>query len=296
VVGESPLADELRKLLEAGEAPGWTLYPVPGSRTPLRVLAEPLRQASGSVRIHNLLTREGFVYAEELAVPGECLLGLPNGGPKFAAAVRQVLGDLGITSESVVTPASEGSHREEDLRWGMMLPGPPVSRDFIDALLTLACWAAAERAAGSFDDVIQLAYEFKDLPADIAMCWDRVRQHPLLSPAGTILGADLERLAQKLLDEVDERRRLILLSHTFAPEPCTYDSLAAQLGVSCERVRQLEESARLMLALAAVAGRYAPLRWRAATLSRAGSAPAGQPGAPVWMRVMLTWLATITSG
>jgi hypothetical protein len=296
VVGETPLTGELRKLLEAGEAPGWALHPVPGTRTPLRLLAEPLLEVSGSVRICNLLSREGFVYAEELAVPDECLLGLPNSGPKLVTAVRQVLGDLGIASEPVVAPALAGPNREEGVRWRMM-PGPSLSPDFIDALLTLADWAAAERGAGSLGDVIQLACDPADVPVDVAACWDCVRQHPLRPPAGTTLGKDLEQLAQELLDEVDEQRRLILLSRTFASKPCTYDSLVAQLGVSRERVRQLEESARLMLALAAVAARYAPLRWRATTLARAGSAtPVGLPDAPAWMRVMLTSLASIASG
>src|SRR5690242_5101966 len=55
IVGDSPLADEFRRLLAAGAVPGWDLHPVPGGRTPLRVLAGPLHRLSGSVRFYNLL-------------------------------------------------------------------------------------------------------------------------------------------------------------------------------------------------------------------------------------------------
>ena len=70
------------------------------------------------------------------------------------------------------------------------------------------------------------------------------------------------------VDEVaDDRRRLILTCRTFAPQRRTYGSLAAELGVSRERVRQLETSALEQLAQAAMDDLYAPLRWRAASAS-----------------------------
>jgi hypothetical protein len=92
VVGVSPLAAELRRLLMAGAEPGWALHPVPGGRTPLHTLAVPLRHLSGNGRFYNLLDRSGFVYVEEVAAtPDECLMDLRNGGPGFVAAVRQAI-------------------------------------------------------------------------------------------------------------------------------------------------------------------------------------------------------------
>src|SRR5690349_5185163 len=88
IVGDSPLADEFRRLLAAGAIPGWELHPVPGGHTPLHVLAGPLHRLSGSVRFYNLLDREGFAWAEEVvATPDACLLELRNTGMKFIAAV-----------------------------------------------------------------------------------------------------------------------------------------------------------------------------------------------------------------
>jgi len=64
-----------------------------------------------------------------------------------------------------------------------------------------------------------------------------------------------------------------------------YDGLAAELGVSRERVRQLETSALEQLAQAAMNDLYAPLRWRAASAARADARPVAEiPGAPSWMR------------
>ncbi len=103
-------------------------------------------------------------------------------------------------------------------------------------------------------------------------------------------GAGLPRLASRLLGEVtDDRRRLILTSRTFAPQRRTYDSLAAESGVSRGRVQQLETSALQQLAQAAMEDQYAPLRWRAASAARVGAVAAAEgPGAPPWMRRLLS--------
>jgi len=101
------------------------------------------------------------------------------------------------------------------------------------------------------------------------------------------------QLAQELLGETDERRRLILTSRTFAPDKRTYDSLARELAVSRERVRQLEGDALTRLTQASRQDRYAPLRWRAASAARRGAArPVVAADAPPWMAKLLSWLAS----
>jgi hypothetical protein len=66
--------------------------------------------------------------------------------------------------------------------------------------------------------------------------------------------------------------------------------MAAEFGVRCERVRQLETSALQRLARVAAHDRHRPLRWRAASAARPGAA-AAIPGAPPWLGQMLSWLA-----
>ncbi len=165
------------------------------------------------------------------------------------------------------------------------------------ALQVVAAWAVAEHGAQVLGDLLALAPGVRDLPPDVARSWDRVRQLGLRPLAGTELpDGDLPQLARDLLGEVEERRRLILTTRTFAPDRRTYDSLAAELGVSRGRVGQLETSAVQQLGYAArmtgtarCAG--APPRRR----RRAAPASASIPGAPPWMDRMLSWLASKTS-
>ncbi len=116
--------------------------------------------------------------------------------------------------------------------------------------------------------------------------------HRPAQPRAAGRAGDLPRLACDLLDELEERRRLILTARTFASARRTYDSLATELGVGRERVRQLETLALQYLARAAAYDRYRPLRWRSASAAQPGSAHADAiPGAPPWMGQMLSWLA-----
>ena len=293
VVGESPLAAEFRRLITAGAVPGWDLHPAPAGRTPLRVLAGPLHRLSGSNRFYNLLEREGFAHVEEVAgTPEDCLLELRNSGPRLIAAVRQVLGDLGFGGTEAASGSLPGPGAAGPAAAGPApLAGLPA--DAARALQVAAAWAVAERGAQTLGELLTLAPGVGDLPPDVASSWNRIRELSLQSLAGTARAdGDLSRLAQDLIDELDERRRLILTSRTFAQTRRTYDSLAAELGVGRERVRQLETSALQQLARAAAHDRYRPLRWRAVSAAQPGRADAAAiPGAPPWTHKMLSWLA-----
>jgi hypothetical protein len=119
VVGASLMALRLRELLAGSAAPGWELYPVRDGRTPLHVLAEPLLALSGATRHYNLLQRNGFATVEELvATPDHCLLRIRQVGPNTAAAVCQVLRDLGWDSLKVAHPAANDAVTER--RWLIM--------------------------------------------------------------------------------------------------------------------------------------------------------------------------------
>ena len=293
VVGDRPLAAEFRRLVTAGAVPGWDLHPVPAGHTPLYVLAGPLHRLSGSDRFYNLLERNGFASVEEVAAtPEECWFELRNCGIRFITAVRQVIGELQPGDAQAATGSLPRSGEAGSAAGGPVTPaGLPA--DAASALQVLAAWAVAERGAPILGDLLTLAPGAEDLPPDVARSWDRIRQLPLRPLAGAALpDGDLPQLARELLDEVEQRRRLILTSRTFAPARRAYHSLAAELGVGRERVRQLETSAPQQLARAAVHDRYRPLRWRAASAARPRSTHAAAiPGAPPWMDQMLSWLA-----
>ena len=290
VVGGTPMAEALRGLIATGAAPGWELHPVPDGRTALHVLAAPLYRLSGQQRFYNLLDREGFAWAEEVAAtPEACLLELRNSGPKFIVAVRRALSELGLDG---VAGSPEGAGERHDP--GQASSPPAMPAEVARALQLAARWAVAERGASTFGDLVTLAPGIAELPPEVARSWDRIRQVGLQALTGTApADPGLPELAGRLLGEVaDDRRRLILTSRTFAPQRRTYDSLAAEFGVSRERVRQLETSALEQLTQAAMDDLYAPLRWRAASAARADAGAATEvPGAAPWIGRLLSWLA-----
>jgi sigma-70-like protein len=286
VAGASALAAELRRLIAAGAEPGWELHPVPEGRTPLRALAVPLLRLSGSNRFFSLLDRSGFACVEEVAaVPDECLLDLRNGGPRFVAAVRQVLSELGPGIAAAEPAAPDGQDRVQPL--------PALAPGTLRAVQVAVAWAVAEQGARTAGDLVPLVGRMRQLPPDVAAAWDHIRRLDLRQIAGQLLpDASLVVLAGELLGEVDQRRQLILTARTFAPPPRrTYASLAAELGITRERIRQLEADALGKLALVAADDRYAPLRWRAASAAEP-RADTFRPveDAPAWMEGLLRWL------
>jgi hypothetical protein len=169
--------------------------------------------------------------------------------------------------------------------------GMPPSPEWLALpLRTVARWAAAEREAVTLGDILWLRPEPSGMPPEIAREWERARCLDLRSLIGGF-ETDLASLTRSLLDQVDERRRHVLISRTFAAQPRPYPSLARELGISRERVRQLEDTALNQIAAAAASTRYAPLRWRAASLRKRG-AQADIPGCHPWADRLLHWLGT----
>lgn len=205
VVGASPLAAELRRLLTAGAEPGWELHPVPGGRTPLRVLAGPLRRLSGNRRFFNLLDRSGFAYVEEVAAtPDECLTDLGNSGPGLVAAVRQVIGEL---EPDTASPADGLAPDGREPGTG---PLPALSAATLRALKVVAAWAVAERGARTAGDLIAAVGRTRELPPDVAAAWNHIRQLDLrqVSSAMLTLRGDGGEHRGRLLQRADDRRGL----------------------------------------------------------------------------------------
>jgi hypothetical protein len=154
-----------------------------------------------------------LAHVEEVAVtPEGCLLELRNTGPRFITAVRQVIADLGLGGAEARTgrllaPGDAGP--------APVGPVPPAGwpADAARELQVAAAWAVAERGAQELGDLLTLAPGVGDLPPDVAASWDRIRQLSLPPLAEAAIGdADLPRLAWELIDELEERRRLILTS------------------------------------------------------------------------------------
>jgi hypothetical protein len=110
VIGTSKLAEHFRELLREGVA-GWTLHPMPATRTLLEI-AEPTL----GHRAYKLLTREGFTTLEELAAtPDEALLKLRNLGPKALDAIHQAVAIYSDTSVAHPSEADTHADRREHI-------------------------------------------------------------------------------------------------------------------------------------------------------------------------------------
>ena len=207
IVGDSPLAADFRRLLTAGEVPGWDLHPVPAGRTPLRVLAGPLHRLSGSYRFYNLVERNGFASVEEVAaMPQDCWFELRNCGTRFIAAVRHVIAELQPDDAQATTGTPPGPGSAGPAAGRTVTPaGLPA--DAAKELQVMAAWAATERRAQTLGDLLTLACDVEDLPPDVARSWDRIRQLRLRRLAAALPDDDLPQLARELLGELEERRR-----------------------------------------------------------------------------------------
>jgi hypothetical protein len=251
---------------------------------------QPLGPAELPGRIRNALAGRGILDWGGLARCGvQDLLETPGLG---MGAVRLIT-EAAVWRIAVIAAGElPGSSATMDPAAGSQVPpGGCIAVP----LRALAAWAYAERGITTVGGLLGLAPGVAGMPAEIAREWEHARDMDLrLLAGGPPPAPQLPALLRDLLAEVDERRREILTRRTFAPQPQTLDTLAAGLGISRGRVRQLEESARVKIASAARSASYAPLRWRAHTLASTGADP--DPGAlhaaGPWAGPLLRWLAT----
>lgn len=129
VVGASDLAERLRELLGDGFV-GWALHPVPATRTLLKV-AEPTL----GHRVHNMLSREGFITIEEVAAtPDEALLDLRNLGTKSLNAIHAAVAAYADSSIAQLSGADEQASRREHIDT-MLSPAHRVrNAQFVESL------------------------------------------------------------------------------------------------------------------------------------------------------------------
>lgn len=110
VVGASEMAEQLRALYGAGAVTGWTLQPMPGTRTPLHTVQQAIHDASGGTgRGYTQLTRGGFVHTEEVqACPDAALREVHNVGPGTLDIIRAVLPYAGPDPAEVAEQTDTG--------------------------------------------------------------------------------------------------------------------------------------------------------------------------------------------
>ena len=228
-------------------------------------------------------------------------------GPQRRDLILAFLGKVSTEAATLVTDLSIGptvlGPEEDYLRYpidelhlGDELYGVPVTaaQEWEDAIQTLGAWAATVAGGSTWADVIGLA----DLqrPQDIEEAWRLFAGYQV--PLGGQAPAS-EVIEHYLKQSLSERERTVLLDRIVGPSRRTLDELGTELGVSRERVRQIETRVEAKVLQAyAESPEWRSVRWATDALrSRLGSMAPTQlrqsalPGMRMDEQRITTWLA-----
>jgi hypothetical protein len=109
VIGTSEMAAQLRAIYGADKVTGWTLHPMPDTRTPLHTVRQKLIELGGGTgRVYTVLDRVGFALVEEVsACPDAELLDIRTIGTRMLAIVRAVMPYIGADVDNNLPSAGD---------------------------------------------------------------------------------------------------------------------------------------------------------------------------------------------
>lgn len=139
----------------------------------------------------------------------------------------------------------------------------PVLAPILPVLELVAAWASAEAPSEHLEEILALAMS-DDAPPDVREAMEVLRAARVPPTPPPAIG----ELIDALLGQLPENRRRVFEARVLQPQEGTLESLGERLGVTRERVRQIEGAAtRTVRAMMHVASSRA-LRWRAHTVRR----------------------------
>ncbi|WP_143021498.1 hypothetical protein [Prauserella marina] len=125
VIGASEMAERLRAEYAAGTVAGWSLHPMPDTRTPLHYYRDAFRALDerGHLTGYKSLDRHGFVWAEEVrACPDDALRAVNGVGPGRLDRIRAALAtdiapmvEASSTMDTAATPETATPTHEADV-------------------------------------------------------------------------------------------------------------------------------------------------------------------------------------
>ena len=178
-------------------------------------------------------------------------------------AAEEVAGELDEPFELIVDDEDQLEAAMADLRnsgtWGINVANS------LGALRTLAAWGIRERDAKRFGDILELTPDSGPITTDLSALWDDFGQVPLTDWADpALLDVTLDDLAERLFANMDERQPTIYRRRVI--DGATLEVVGGELGVTRERIRQLQVKTERQIETSLRGDQFRPLHWRAADL------------------------------
>lgn len=221
LAGSADLVDvTVRHATLGSEFPGLTLLAE-------RSLSDPVLRAAwvepGDHLAHNWLARTGAARVGDLlSFTAQDMLELRGLGPTKVRRLYDYLGRLAGVAPAVTA--------FDDIAAAPTPGTPPVDPKRSDMLDVVVLWASSVAGATTWGEALEVSAEA--MPTDVASAWQE------------LLAMELPALVETspmaaFLDE-DPRRCRVLLDRVASSEPRTLQEIAAEFGVTRERVRQIE--------------------------------------------------------
>lgn len=234
----------------------------------LRDSTAPIPSHLLRTRTRNLLERNNIATWADLARRSvadlHCLYGA--GAQTVLGLARLAVATAGNqeTADCPAGDAPEARHDESLLRHRK--PVDPAVARITDGLRTLAAWALRERSLDEFRGLVQPAAGLH-LPQPVGSLWDTLAGQRLEDVADRdLVNADVVELSTAMLDRFAGPKRVILERRLLSLTPATLDQVGQQVGLTRERVRQLQTKLVAQLTDSLAERQFLPLIWRGADL------------------------------
>lgn len=145
--------------------------------------------------------------------------------------------------------------------------GPAVVGQRIDGDLmqSLASWGLSQPGVLTLGDVLDRAASNHSVPADVVDAVNALRALSLQSLVTTGLPS-LAVLLEELFGEFNDTEQEIMRRRVFTVTPVTLKKVSADLGLTSERIRQIQNRAEGQIESILATSRFAPLHWAATAL------------------------------
>jgi len=240
----------------------WSRLDIADETTLDRISVVPLANRTRHVLQRNHLETWGDVARMSPAIVG----GFVNAGEKVVRDATRLAIELGAAAvvglsdgppTLIPLPAVLfGNARLADA--AVLVPSEAIQR--------LASWGRTQHDLKTLGDVFDRVVT-NTTPSDIADAYAELRDTPLLltdSPP-----PPLAELVAELLGEMSDVETSILRQRIFANTPVTLEKIGIDIGVTRERVRQIQVRAESRLEAQLAGDRFAPLRWAAHEIRQA---------------------------